>query len=258
MWSLDTRDGGVTWSQVTTSGTAPSVRNAACTALDDVNGRLIVFGGEAGGGGNNVNDTFSLDLATNAWRNDTPTGTVPSARSYCASAWDPGSQRVLLYGGQGSSNPIGGAFTYDPVARVWADVTPSVNVGVRADASGARHPSLPGMLFFAGRTALTTYTSQTAWFFVDAGTLDAGSGDAGASDAGSVDAGAIDAGAGDAGSVDAGTIDAGAAMRAPSTLAPSTQARASWTLAPSTQARTMRARVGRWHHRRRLRRRRLQ
>lgn len=193
VWSLDVADGGVTWKQVTTSGTAPTVRNAWCGAIDPNTRSLIVFGGEAGNGGTNNGETWSLDLVTAVWRNDTPTGTVPSARSYCAAAWDQSSRRMLLYGGQ-TNNPIGGAFAYDPVARVWADVTPSMNVGNRSDQSAAPNPT-GGIRFFGGRTAATTYTSQTVLFTLDAGA---------AADAG-VDAG-IDAGV-DAG-IDAG-VDAG-------------------------------------------------
>ena len=79
-----------TWSEIATTGTGPTARaNAAAAVAGD---RLLVFGGSTDPSGltfTPTNDTYALDLATNAWTKLATVGTPPPARLFHSLAVDP-------------------------------------------------------------------------------------------------------------------------------------------------------------------------
>jgi hypothetical protein len=97
-WALDLTVGAEAWSLLSTSGTPPSPRTSATAVVDELNNRLIVFGGEAGAGG--MNTTYSLSLNTLTWSQLFPWGTAPCPRFEHSAIYDPNGQRMIVFGGK--------------------------------------------------------------------------------------------------------------------------------------------------------------
>ena len=105
------------WSQVQTSGQAPSARANAAAVVDAKGHQLVVFGGNTSTSGlafTPQNDTFAMDLGTGAWRALAATGTKPPAREFHAMAIDGDARVAYLFSG-GDANAFQGPF----IADVW-------------------------------------------------------------------------------------------------------------------------------------------
>ena len=121
LWRFD----GVTWTEMTANGAAgsPPERDRAGITWDMALNRLVVFGGEDAAG-SALGDTWHWDPITNLWSDVTPTGTSPSARKFCALAWDAVNTRVLLFGGlQGTSTHLNDTWVFDGVS--WMELAPA-------------------------------------------------------------------------------------------------------------------------------------
>jgi len=93
-----------TWQQVTPSGTSPSPRGGHTAVYDSANSRMIVFGGSGGFADPVYNDVWVLENAngkdgTPTWVELSPAGTAPSARFYHVAAYNPNSNRMIVFGG---------------------------------------------------------------------------------------------------------------------------------------------------------------
>jgi len=98
------------WIQLSPTGTLPSGRNHHNAVYDAANNRLIVFGGRPACGGAK-NDLWVLTNAnglggTPAWTQLSPTGTPPSERASSAVTYDPETNRLTLFSGQGVTNDL--------------------------------------------------------------------------------------------------------------------------------------------------------
>jgi hypothetical protein len=155
-WTLDVSDGGATWAPVGITG-PPTARGATCHAWDPVHGQILMFGGE---GAADLGDTWSFTPDA-GWNPLTVSGNVPAARNFSACAWEPNAKQLVLYGGQIGGTASGGLYTFDPATNVWSSFSPGTNPGVLSDAAAAFSPALGGVIFFAGRSATTTYTNGT-------------------------------------------------------------------------------------------------
>jgi hypothetical protein len=86
-----------TWTELAPVGASPSARSGTGMVYDSVTGKVILFGGWDGE--SFCADTWSYDPTANTWVELTPTGDVPAARGYPAMVYDPGTGRVVLFGG---------------------------------------------------------------------------------------------------------------------------------------------------------------
>jgi len=91
---------------------SPSHRYNAAMAYDSESDRLILFGGATNQG--DAGDTWAYDLAANAWTNRAPSP-GPAARHGHAMAYDAGSDRIVMYGGDGSQD----VWAYDFNSNAW-------------------------------------------------------------------------------------------------------------------------------------------
>ena len=98
VWSLDLTAGAESWTQLSTTGTPPSARSSATPIIDPINNRMVIFGGEAGGGG--FNDVYCLDLNTLVWSQLFPAGTPPSPRFEQSAIYDPLQHQMVIFGGR--------------------------------------------------------------------------------------------------------------------------------------------------------------
>jgi len=97
VWAFDLATD--TWTEITTSGTAPPARSSPAAVYDATRDRLIIFGGNSSTSGltlTGINDAYALDLATNTWSALSATG-APSPRLYHAAVVL--DREMLVYGG---------------------------------------------------------------------------------------------------------------------------------------------------------------
>src|SRR5438105_2161560 len=104
------------WTQLTPSGVPPDVPSARIghsAIYDSQNNRMIVFGGQDGGGYRN--DIHILTLGgTPAWSAPAITGTPPSGRMGHSAVYDAANQRMVIFGGDTAVNPI------TPTNELWS------------------------------------------------------------------------------------------------------------------------------------------
>lgn len=94
--------GTPTWTQLGPSGPAPAGRYVSSAVYDAASNRMTVFGGNDCFSGF-YNDVWVLSNAnglggTPAWTQLTPAGTPPSPSGYQSAVYDPGSNRMILFG----------------------------------------------------------------------------------------------------------------------------------------------------------------
>lgn len=89
------------WAPIVTAGTPPPWFYGRSMVYDPVRNRLLVFGGYIGVFSN---DVYALSLSgTPTWSLLAPAGTPPPARWLHGAAWDAAHDRMVVFGGAGSS-----------------------------------------------------------------------------------------------------------------------------------------------------------
>ena len=92
---------GAAWTEITPAWTPPAARCDASAIYDPVRQRMLMFGGT---NGTNFNDVYALSLGINpSWTLLTASGTPPSGRGGQSAIYDPVRDRVLFFGGGGST-----------------------------------------------------------------------------------------------------------------------------------------------------------
>jgi hypothetical protein len=126
-----------TWAEIPTTGTGPTERANAAVAI--AGSRLLVFGGSTDTSGLTfapTNDTYALDLETNAWSKLATVGGPPPARLFHSLAVDPTGTYAYVYSG-GDKNAFTGPFltdlwTLEIGKAAWSKHTPT-----KGDTDGA-------------------------------------------------------------------------------------------------------------------------
>jgi RHS repeat-associated protein len=103
LWVLESASGAgqPRWLSLAAEGDAPSARRDAGLAHDPRSGRLVLFGGTAEDEALDDVRVLVPDAASGApsWQRLSPAGEGPAARFGAAVAYDPASERLLVYGG---------------------------------------------------------------------------------------------------------------------------------------------------------------
>ena len=140
VWTFDLATD--TWSEVPTTGTAPSARSSAIVQYDAPRNRLIVFGGNNSTSGltlTGLGDTWALDMETGAWTELDIDG--PPARLFHASAHVRSATEDSIYVFGGTPNFDGpfmnDVFVFDLASDTWTAVettgeTPEARFGAEA------------------------------------------------------------------------------------------------------------------------------
>jgi hypothetical protein len=112
VWALDLST--LAWSQIMTTGTPPAARSSTAGVYDASSKSLVIFGGNTSTNGaafSPLNDLWSLDLGSGAWKQISTTG-APAARLFHTAAIDPASHRLYVFAG-GDANAFTGPFLSD-------------------------------------------------------------------------------------------------------------------------------------------------
>ena len=125
------------WEQIST----PPTRELHGMAYDAGRGRVVVFGGYAGGA---LNDTWTWDGTT--WT-QAPSN-APPARSEHALAYDPVHDRVVLFGGNGQAGPLGDTWTWD--GTTWTPLSPAASPPARRNHAMTYDAAIGRIVLFGG------------------------------------------------------------------------------------------------------------
>jgi hypothetical protein len=148
---------GVTWTQAATTGAFG--RAGASAAFDEKRGELVMFGGMLGNGGNtttNYTDTWN----GTSWTKEAPVD-KPGGRESASMAYDPGLEKVVLFGGNINGGQWNDTWTWD--GTNWQKLTPTTSPSARHGAAMAYLPSLGKIVMFGGIVA-GAVTNET-WTF---------------------------------------------------------------------------------------------
>lgn len=169
VWSLtvDAAANTASWVKLTPSGPAPAGRASPCVAYDAARKRVIVFGGETAQASVNLDDVFQYDVDADAWVEDTPTGASVGTIGAAMCAFDEHTGKLLVFGGahQAAGTPIDDAYSYEPQAHVWEELSPTPRAGARSTGAGVYSAALRGLLLVGGRLSSTGTTGET-WSLV--------------------------------------------------------------------------------------------
>ncbi|MFI5417985.1 MAG: kelch repeat-containing protein [Candidatus Lutacidiplasmatales archaeon] len=154
---------GGAWQNLTGSLPAsPPARSLASIAYDTHTGKIVLFGG-VGVCGNPCNDTWLF--SAEGWTNvSTPAGPAPSVRSDAPSAFDPGLDSVVLFGGSDAGVALGD--TWEFTGNFWVDLTGEITHAppARSGASAAYDASDGYLLVAEGKETKGQYAG--AWAFL--------------------------------------------------------------------------------------------
>jgi hypothetical protein len=114
-------DGPPYWTQLEATGVAsPEIRSEHTAIYDPATNRMVVFGGNSGGGHRGtavLDDTWVLSHAdgtggTPAWTRSTPAGTAPAPRSSHTAVYNAANNCMIVFGGLTEAAEGGGQFRH--------------------------------------------------------------------------------------------------------------------------------------------------
>jgi hypothetical protein len=156
------------WTQLSPSGGPPPARIFHTAVYDPVSNRLIVFGGTDcffQNPSDYLNDVWVLTNANGlggapAWIQLAPAGSLPSGRGYLGATYDPSTNRMTIFGGQGFGGPFNNEVWVLSNANglggtpAWTQVTPSgTPPSPRAAFATTGDPASNRMIVFDGGNA---------------------------------------------------------------------------------------------------------
>jgi hypothetical protein len=148
-WALSL-SGSPTWTEVSPAGTPPIGRLYHAAIYDPVHDRMLVFGGWEVPA--RLNDIWVLSLGgVPTWMELTPEGISPSERMHHTAIYDPGRERVLVFGGTDDK-----AYRNDTWmlslgdAPTWAEVAPAIAPKATGGHTAIYDPKRERMIVFGG------------------------------------------------------------------------------------------------------------
>jgi cysteine-rich repeat protein len=135
--------------------TAPSARRRAAMAFDAARGEVVLFGGQDAATDQLLSDTWTWNGSTWAIK---PTATAPSPRVGADMAFDPISNKLVLFGGFGSG---GSAETWQWDGTTWLEMHPFTSPPGRGYAGLAYDPLRSAVVVFGGYGTSNNYLADT-------------------------------------------------------------------------------------------------
>ena len=100
-WALDLTPGSERWTELNTTGDAPSPRSSSACCIDDAGRRVWLFGGYYYPPFTFYNELYCFDLDALVWSRVLTTNEQPWERRCAAGMYDPGMTSFVVFGGQG-------------------------------------------------------------------------------------------------------------------------------------------------------------
>jgi hypothetical protein len=123
------------WTQLSPA-TSPPARESAGTAYDPSTGTVVLFGGwDNSNNGSAFGDTWTWDGVT--WTQQFPPVSPAARYARESMAYDPGTQTVVLFGGEGSDNgdyggvPFGDTWEWNGRTKTWTQMFPAASPAAR-------------------------------------------------------------------------------------------------------------------------------
>lgn len=153
------------WNEVKASGSAPAPLSGQTAVWDSAGSQMLIYGGY---GAAAPRPLWAYRPGSNDWHPLEPDGPAPSAQGFHSAVWDPGGERMLVFGGVGPS--------FGLINDLWA-FRPQLNRWQRLDPGGEPPPPVllhravwdpdgQQMLVFGGVDPLTGRPSDELWSYL--------------------------------------------------------------------------------------------
>ena len=146
-----TTEGPRKWVQIDAAGSVPPSRGNQAMVYAGQTGKVIMFGGRMF---RFFKDIWSFDPATRTWTDLTPSGTLPAGRVGCALAYDPATDKVILFGGVAGDEYetyFNDTWSFDVASRTWTNLMPGGEVpSPRAGHCMEYDPATHKIILFGG------------------------------------------------------------------------------------------------------------
>ena len=185
LWILSNADGSTgtpKWTQAKPTGTLPAARSQSTATYDSTNHVMTVFGG--GAGGKTVfNDVWTLSNSgkTPVWKQQSPTGTIPTARRAHVAVYDSTNNRMIIHGGMNTGNVVQSDSWILSDANgigagpAWTQLAPTDSAPPRGSHTAIYDPVSDEMVIFGGVSQLPqTFTDDHVYVLTDANGLRSG------------------------------------------------------------------------------------
>ncbi|MEM3567438.1 MAG: fibronectin type III domain-containing protein [Thermoplasmata archaeon] len=148
-----------TWTRVYPT-TSPPGRYGHEIVFDKKNGVFVMYGGRDSWGA--LSDTWVYNYATNTWTQKITTQN-PGGLEEPAFAFDEGTGKCILFGGNTGTTLKGETWAYDVVQNTWNNLNPSSSPTPRWLAKMTYLPQLKKLVMFGGGTSTseTTFSNET-------------------------------------------------------------------------------------------------
>jgi hypothetical protein len=172
------------WTQLSTTGGPPPGQYGPSAVYDSVNNVMTVFGGDSGSTGKALNSVWTLSHAngqggTPVWTNIVAQGASgsPPSRAFHTAIYDPGSNRMTVFGGSNSNNQsnilvLNDAWVLDNANGIggtpaWSKLAVTGKLPAQRDSHGAVYDSTNNRMIVFGGTGPEGYFYST-WVLTDA------------------------------------------------------------------------------------------
>lgn len=189
-WVLSNASGSAgspSWAQLSPTGELPPPLAAHTAVYDPASNRMIVFGGCTGSTSLcnvGLNDTWVLTNAnglggTPQWIKLQPSGPLPPGRNSHTAAYDPASNRMIIFGG--ATNGGGGTILNDTWVLAnanglggtpqWIQLIPSTTIPGRFNHTAIYDPTTNRMTVFSGAVDTAHHETNQVWVLTNANGL---------------------------------------------------------------------------------------
>jgi hypothetical protein len=152
------------WSPMSPAGTPPSGRFLASATYDPLRDRVIVIGGAADLG-EIQEDVWALGLAGGgSWTQLSPSGGAPGPRAAHVAVYDPSGDRIVVYGGLGTTEYRGDAWALSLAGSTsWSLLSPAGGPAPLRAFHAAAYDSHRDQLVSVGGVAANGYSTCETW-----------------------------------------------------------------------------------------------
>ena len=164
------RVGTPSWIQPAVTGTPPSTRAFAAAFYDSVSDSLTVFGG-TDCNGHYLQDLWTLNRATSTapdWTERTTQGTTPKAREDATAIYDPGSNTLVLFGGdEGTKSYLNDVWTLSNAngagsgSSTWTRLSPAGTSPSARSGQWAVYDPAANIMYIGGGSSKSGLLSDT-------------------------------------------------------------------------------------------------